>query len=112
MAATPPLIHLKSLAGEMASGKPDVPVSRRTRFPQGLELACERRNGRWSLSVAREDPAAPSDNEVDAVLDAFRVPAGAECSRNRKRHPHPKSGRQILYNVVEVHWTEVEQSRV
>ena len=112
MAATPPVTRLENLAGSMASTVAQTGRFQHVRLPRGLELVCERREGRWRLALAREAPAVPSEGEFDAICRAFHIPDTSECARYHRTRTHPKSGRQIVYNVLEVHWTEVEQMAV
>jgi hypothetical protein len=100
---------LEKLAGSMTSTVAQTGRFQHVRLPRGLELVCERREGRWRLAMAREAPAVPSESELAAVCSAFRIPDGSDCAQYRRTRTHPKSGRQIIYNVIEVRWTEVEQ---
>lgn len=77
------------------------------RLPAGLEIVMQRQEGgRWRLAMARETPAQPSETEIEVVCGAFGVPSEARQERLTKWSRHPKTHRDIKYQVVELTWTE------
>ena len=78
-----------------------------TRLPQGLEIVMQRIDGRWRLALAREEPATPSQAEIEQCYRDFHVPAEASLNYCQKNRQHPKTGRRITYNVFEITWREV-----
>ncbi len=78
------------------------------RLPAGLELVVQRmEGGRWRLAMAREAPSSPSEMEIEIVCQAFSVPSEARLSRVSKWFRHPKTQREIRYEVAELTWIEL-----
>lgn len=85
----------------------------RRNLPHGLVLVLEiteadPQRRRWRLAAGREK-VDPSDMEVDIVRSTFGVPDSAEPQRKQVASTNRKSGRVIIWHVVEVSWTEVRQ---
>lgn len=97
---------LEQLADNMTRHTPGDSWSHE-KLPHGLEIVLHRSGRSCRLAVAREDPVQPSDTEVQVVLNAFHVPEGCELERKQVRRCHKATGRQIIYNVAQVHWTEL-----
>ena len=77
-----------------------------TELSHGLHIVMGRMEGQWRLALGREK-VAPSDTEVDICRTAFKVPEGASEDRRKHSRRHPKTGRLVVYNVVELQWMEL-----
>ena len=100
-----PQTRLSLLAGEMRDAVESTGRHAHQKLPHGLEIVMQRTDGRWRLAMAREG-VWPSDVEVEVCLREFHVPDGSPERRRHHSRRHPKTGRQVVYSVVEVNWME------
>ncbi len=101
-AAARPGPKLEPLAAQMRERVSAPGKFTRAKLATGLDVILHRTDAlRWRLALARENEF-PSTEEIEAWRGLFAVPPGAEPHRSYKRYRHPKNGRVILYQVVEL----------
>lgn len=100
---------LASIASSMVATVQSTGRHAYTRLPAGLEIVMQRTDRRWRLALAREAPATPSEVEIVVICRDFKVPDEAHIHTCQKTRWHPKSRREITYNVAELTWREVAE---
>ena len=91
--------RMKELAGQRLHGQAY------RRLARGLHLVYGNRELRCRLAVGRLTPAAPSEEEIEIVRQAFGVPAGAGREERVAQWWDPTEDRAKKFNVIELTWT-------
>lgn len=91
--------RMKELAGQRLHGQAY------RRLARGLHLVYGNRELRCRLAMGRLTPAAPSEEEIEIVREAFGVPAGAGREERVAQWWDPMEERAKKFNVIELTWT-------